>query len=399
MKIDFYLLGILEITEGITLGQILFLAFVGFVIYIFYKSNKESKQWEKQRKELMEQLEYEAEERKRKAEREREQIYQQEEEKRLQDEARKAPVLAWLNDNNPVLVEKVRSMDATMMNMLDRGIDVTDYEDKETKAFVMSELLAVNATDFEDKEAAAFVISELLAIVGSAEHMSNLSLFYEKGIGVSKDATKSGVWEKKAADNGHALSQLSCGVHYYNMELYDSAREYLEKAFNNPNAGTEVRITAQRYLGQLQDEPKATHNKPILHELIGEQMKVGYYYGSRLLGILEKTEQGYSYTSNTVNEKVLSDRWLLFSGEYPLFNSYKKTSNILFPDFKRILFNEDVFAGAKIFGFEHNSKWGIRKDIMERAKISSDDTEWDVLVKLSKLSWFPSNGFYVSQIE
>ena len=108
-------------------------------------------------------------------------------------------------------------------------------------------------------------------------------------------------------------------------------------------------------------------------------MKIGYYYRGILLGMLEKTENGYSYTSDTANEQYIMDGQLLTSDEYKLWNSYKKESKTLFSD------------------FEHVLNRCQRKDILEDAKISSTDSKWEALVKLSKLSWNTCNT-YVSQI-
>ena len=56
------------------------------------------------------------------------------------------------------------------------------------------------------------------------------------------------------------------------------------------------------------------------------------------------------------------------------------TYTVLFIDFQRIL------SKAK------------RRDIVERAEINSTDTDWEKLVKLSELMYYPS-GFYVQSEE
>ena len=98
------------------------------------------------------------------------------------------------------------------------------------------------------------------------------------------------------------------------------------------------------------------------------------------MGILEKVENGYKYMSNVENEQMLLDKGLLAYYEYNLWFSYNRESKVLFADFKKFL------AEVK------------RKDILERAGITPEDSKWETLVKLSKLKWFPS-GFYVQMLE
>jgi len=105
-------------------------------------------------------------------------------------------------------------------------------------------------------------------------------------------------------------------------------------------------------------------------------MKLKYFYCTHELGILEKVEDGYRYTSNVSNEQMMLQRRLYFRCEYDLWDSNKRTSEELFPAFQKIV------ADAN------------REDIVKRAGITPDDSDWEKLVKLSKLKYFPS-GFYV----
>ena len=94
------------------------------------------------------------------------------------------------------------------------------------------------------------------------------------------------------------------------------------------------------------------------------------------MGELEQTEKGYVYNSNIENEQMLINSKLLAHSMYSLWYSYNRVSKELFIDFQRIL------SKAK------------RRDIVERAEITSTDTDWEKLVKLSELMYYPS-GFYV----
>ena len=105
-----------------------------------------------------------------------------------------------------------------------------------------------------------------------------------------------------------------------------------------------------------------------------EQLRL--WYCSRQMGMLERTKQGYKYTSNTESEQQLLRQGALDRSEYDLWGSKERESKALFEDFEKIL--------------EETS----RKDILERAGINSNDSQWDRLVKLARLKYFP-RGFYV----
>ena len=66
-------------------------------------------------------------------------------------------------------------------------------------------------------------------------------------------------------------------------------------------------------------------------------MELSFYYRSTLLGCLEKTENGYSYTSNITNEQKLINQMHLSKNNYNLFNSCKRESEALFSEFKRLI--------------------------------------------------------------
>jgi len=108
--------------------------------------------------------------------------------------------------------------------------------------------------------------------------------------------------------------------------------------------------------------------------------KLKYMYCEREMGILEKVENGYRYTSNVANEQALLEEGLLAYSEYSLWFSHNRESQKLFVDFTKFL--------------EETS----RRDILERAGITPEDSKWEKLVKLSKLMWFP-RGFYVQILE
>jgi hypothetical protein len=103
-------------------------------------------------------------------------------------------------------------------------------------------------------------------------------------------------------------------------------------------------------------------------------------YCSHEMGILEKVENGYKYTSNAENEQMLLEKGFLDHSEYSLWFSYGRENKVLFADFDEFL--------AEV----------QRRDILERAGITPADSRWEKLVKLSKLTWYP-RGFYVQVLE
>jgi len=105
-------------------------------------------------------------------------------------------------------------------------------------------------------------------------------------------------------------------------------------------------------------------------------MKLTLFFCRVPLGVLEKGESGYAYTSYTANEQMLLIQGALFYSEYGLWDSYRRESKTLFRDMERFL------AECS------------RRDIQERAGISPEDSRWEKLVKLAQLKWFPS-GFYL----
>jgi len=107
-------------------------------------------------------------------------------------------------------------------------------------------------------------------------------------------------------------------------------------------------------------------------------MRITLYFYKTPMGVLERNEKGYVYTSYIENEQMLRERRLMSDSEYSLWGSYKRGSKLLFPEFERII--------------EQCS----RQDIVQNAEINSDDSKWDKLIKLSRLQWYP-RGFYVQQ--
>jgi len=107
-------------------------------------------------------------------------------------------------------------------------------------------------------------------------------------------------------------------------------------------------------------------------------IKVTLYFRFIPLGFLEKTENGYVYTSYIENEQQTQIMQLLKVYDYSLWSSFKRTKRKLFPEFERIV------------------RECSRADIIKSAGIDSQDSMWDKLVKLSRLSWFTPN-LYVQQ--
>ena len=107
-----------------------------------------------------------------------------------------------------------------------------------------------------------------------------------------------------------------------------------------------------------------------------DNTKLTLYFRRMPLGFLEKTEEGYQYTSYADNEQILRD--LLSAHDYRLWGSFKKEKKELFPEFEGIL--------ARC----------LREDIQKDAGIVPQDSLWEKLVKLSRLDYLTPN-LYVQQ--
>jgi len=116
------------------------------------------------------------------------------------------------------------------------------------------------------------------------------------------------------------------------------------------------------------------------HVTVSNKMKLKYMYNTHEMGVLEKVEDGYQYTSNAHNEETLLNQGVLMRNEYGLWGSQKRTSNMLFAEFQEFLAET------------------TRRDILRRAEITADDSDWERLVKLSRLQYFPRD-FYVQIVE
>jgi hypothetical protein len=109
------------------------------------------------------------------------------------------------------------------------------------------------------------------------------------------------------------------------------------------------------------------------------RMQLTLFYRGIPLGVVERTENGYRYTSYTENEQEpLKRRWFTQS-DYNLWGSFKREKPMLFSEFEKII------SDCR------------RSDILEAAEINPKDSLWDKLVKLSHLNWHQSNNFYVQQ--
>ena len=108
--------------------------------------------------------------------------------------------------------------------------------------------------------------------------------------------------------------------------------------------------------------------------------KVTLCYRGLVLGVLEKTDCGYMYSSHYDNEQKARDSGLLTKSEYSLWYSKKRESKKLFPEFVEII----------------NSC--RRADIMELAYITTKDSTWEKIVKLSQLDWHTTN-FYLQPFD
>jgi hypothetical protein len=113
-------------------------------------------------------------------------------------------------------------------------------------------------------------------------------------------------------------------------------------------------------------------------DCIPDNIKLTLYFRRIPLGVLEKIENEYIYTSYIENEQQTQLMQLLTTYEYSLWGSSKRKTRKLFSEFEEIIIRCS------------------RADILEYASINPQDSAWDKLIKLSRLQWFTPN-FYVQQ--
>ena len=105
-------------------------------------------------------------------------------------------------------------------------------------------------------------------------------------------------------------------------------------------------------------------------------MKLALMFYDTKLGILEKVQDGYIYTSNIEGEKAMQKRLPDLCVLYDLAGSNALKTKTLPRQFVDII------------------KKFSRPDIIEAAGIASGDGDFEKLVKLASLPTFPKN-FYV----
>lgn len=99
-------------------------------------------------------------------------------------------------------------------------------------------------------------------------------------------------------------------------------------------------------------------------------MKIELYQYNFCLGELTYENNTYTYVSNPANEQACK-KASLGCMDYRLFNSNPKQAKTLFPEYARWV------SVAK-----------NREDIAKQAGVLDADSDWEILVKLGKLSGF-----------
>lgn len=105
---------------------------------------------------------------------------------------------------------------------------------------------------------------------------------------------------------------------------------------------------------------------------------VKLFYKDAYLGTLNFDDNGFVYNSNLIGETNAVDKYFLNVTNYNLFGSKNKTSKVIFKFF------EDMA-----------NQVCSRPDLVKALKITSADTQFDVLQKLGKIKQ-SEFGFWIA---
>tara|TARA_R110001583_G_scaffold69544_2_gene197083 strand:+ start:2925 stop:3479 length:555 start_codon:yes stop_codon:yes gene_type:complete len=83
---------------------------------------------------------------------------------------------------------------------------------------------------------------------GQADAQHNLGTMYQQGVGIEKDLNSAGFWFEKAANKGHGESQIILGVMYQEIEDFQNAVYWYDKAVKQNVEGAQKNID---YLCQI----------------------------------------------------------------------------------------------------------------------------------------------------
>jgi len=104
----------------------------------------------------------------------------------------------------------------------------------------------------------AFFWYQKSAELGQMDAQHNLATLYQQGNGVEQDLNKAGFWYEKAAKKGHGDSQVILGVMYQEIEEYQQAAYWFNKAMKLNVEGAQKNLD---YLCQLKPKEIASYCK------------------------------------------------------------------------------------------------------------------------------------------
>ena len=117
-----------------------------------------------------------------------------------------------------------------------------------------------------------------------------------------------------------------------------------------------------------------------------DNIKLNFYWRGYRLGQIEKTKNGYIYTSNIKNEQRYE---MEICSTYKLFGSNERESAELFPEFKKTIEGIETALPRILVKDAPKYQYGSEMDALikvalEKWNISPDDSEWDKLVKFAQ---------------
>eukprot|EP01080_Neovahlkampfia_damariscottae_P007813 gene7813-12286_t len=105
-----------------------------------------------------------------------------------------------------------------------KSLKINNKKETAVDFFVMAKISRLQYNHHD-----AFKYDKIAAKRGLANSQNNMIIYYDKGIGTSRNLHKSFFWMQKAAENNLVDSQFNCGLYFYQGS--DCCEQNFEKSF------------------------------------------------------------------------------------------------------------------------------------------------------------------------
>lgn len=157
-----------------------------------------------------------------------------------------------------------------------------------------------NARNF----AAAATDFLIAATQGHAESQYILSTMYDEGTGIPQDTTQAELWERRAAEQGHAYAQANLSFRYYSANNFEEAFAWCQRAAHSQLAWAQYNLGLMFGKGEgvLQSHTEAAHwyRLAATQDFAEAQQKLADLY-SFGLGVPQSYEKAASWYRKAAN--------------------------------------------------------------------------------------------------